>query len=118
MQNFFRHPAFRSRLTRNMSGGRHPGHWKEINEPSKFHTNVGKALLIVTYLWIFYRFKQDGPQLFGFYKPWEHDHDHEHEDDHGHEAPKRRSKHRKSKPEHEEGLFSNGYVGTVTTGKQ
>jgi hypothetical protein len=44
----------------------------------QFYDNLGKGCLIVTYLWIMYRFKEDGAQLFGFYKPWLHPHEHVH----------------------------------------
>ena len=39
------------------------------------YQRISNGLLITTYLWIFYRFKQDGALIFGFYKPWLEDHD-------------------------------------------
>lgn len=44
------------------------------------HALVGKCLLIMTYLWVMYRLKEDKGQLFGFYKPWLHEHEHDHEE--------------------------------------
>ena len=39
---------------------------------------LGKVMLVSCYLWIFYRIKEDKGQLFGLYKPWEHEHEHTH----------------------------------------
>ena len=64
-------------------GGHHHGsHSSEyggihLHVPA-FYDNLGKGCLIITYLWIMYRFKEDGAQLFGLYKPWLHPHDHLH----------------------------------------
>lgn len=57
------------------------GHGHHAHEPhvSHGHELVGKILLVGTYLWIFYKLKEDKGQLFGLYKPWEHEHEHEHE---------------------------------------
>ncbi len=42
------------------------------------YAKLGKCCLVLTYLWVFYRLKEDKGQLFGFYKPWLHEHEHEH----------------------------------------
>ncbi len=39
------------------------------------YDKLGKFCLVVTYLWIFYKLKEDKGQLFGFYKPWLHEHE-------------------------------------------
>lgn len=51
-----------------------------VSEPheSTFHKNLGKFMLVSTYLWIFYRVKEDNGQLFGLYQPWLHPHEHSH----------------------------------------
>jgi hypothetical protein len=41
------------------------------------YAKLGKFCLVVTYLWVFYKLKEDKGQLFGFYKPWLHEHEHE-----------------------------------------
>jgi hypothetical protein len=59
------------------SGGHHGGH-DEPHVP-EFHAKLGKALMCFTFLWIFYRAKQDKGQLFGLYYPWLDEHEHEEE---------------------------------------
>jgi hypothetical protein len=44
---------------------------------SKPHYYASKFLLVTTYLWIMYRFKEDNGQLLGQYEPWKHPHVHE-----------------------------------------
>lgn len=34
--------------------------------------------MTLTFFWLFYKFKKDQGQFFGFYKPWLHEHEHEH----------------------------------------
>lgn len=69
------------RITRRrMGGGGHGGdhgahHAHEPHIP-KFYGQLGKVCLVSTYLWFFYRLKQDNGQLFGMYKPWLHEHEH------------------------------------------
>jgi len=65
---------------RQFSSGHHDAH-HHSHEPhiSKGHTQVGKALLVGTYLWVLFKLKQDNGQLFGLYRPWLHEHEHEHE---------------------------------------
>ena len=51
--------------------------------------------LTATYLWIFYRFKEDGAALLGFQHPWaahghHGHHDHHHEKEYAKEAPGKR----------------------------
>jgi hypothetical protein len=41
------------------------------------YAKLGKFCLVITYLWVFYKLKEDKGQLFGFYKPWLHEHEHE-----------------------------------------
>ncbi len=53
------------------------GHHDEPHVP-EFYDKLGKGCLIVAYLWIFYRVKEDKGQLFGMYKPWLDEHHHEH----------------------------------------
>jgi hypothetical protein len=53
------------------------GHHHEPQVPV-FHDRLGKGCLVVCFLWIMYRFKEDKGQMFGFYKPWLHEHHHEH----------------------------------------
>lgn len=63
----------KSVLSRNFgAGGHHGPHVSEV------HAKVGKASLIVCYLWIMYKFKEDKGQIFGLYRPWLHEHAHEH----------------------------------------
>lgn len=56
------------------------GHGHGHHEPHvpEFYDKLGKACLIVTYLWVMYRFKEDKGQFFGLYQPWLHEHHHEH----------------------------------------
>lgn len=63
---------------RGMGGGGGHHHAHELHVP-EFYGKLGKCCLVATYLWFFYRLKQDNGQLFGFYKPWLHEHEHEHE---------------------------------------
>ena len=58
-------------------GGHGHGHSNEPHAP-EFHTKLGKAFLVATYFWIFYRMKEDKGQLFGLYYPWLDEHEHEH----------------------------------------
>ena len=39
---------------------------------------LAKFCLLNAYLWVFYKFKEDKGQLFGYYKPWLHEHEHKH----------------------------------------
>lgn len=70
-------------VRRNMGGGHdhgHGGHGHHAHEPHvpEFYGALGKFCLVSTYLWFFYRLKQDNGQLFGLYQPWLHEHHHEH----------------------------------------
>lgn len=70
-----------SNFARRKFGGSDHGHHRpgEFNpHPDAFYTQVSKGILVIMYLWILYRFKEDRGQLFGYYKPWEHEHHHEH----------------------------------------
>lgn len=68
---------------RHGGGGHHKKTVDDLKIPQP-HGMIGNGLLIVTYLWIMWRFKEDNGQLFGFNKAWKqahhHDHDHEHID--------------------------------------
>ena len=64
-------------VTRCMSGGHGHHHAHEPHVP-EFYNKLGKVCLVATYLWFFYRLKQDNGQLFGLYQPWLHEHEHEH----------------------------------------
>jgi len=44
------------------------------------HVYLGEGMAMIMWLWIFYRFKQDGACLLGFQHPW----DGAHGDDHHH----------------------------------
>jgi hypothetical protein len=57
-------------------GGGHQGGHDEPHIPVG-HARLGKALMCFTFLWIFYRAKQDKGQLFGLYYPWLDEHEHE-----------------------------------------
>lgn len=59
----------------------HSSHGHHADEPHvpEFYDKLGKFMLITTYLWVFYRLKEDKGQLFGFYQPWLHEHAHEEE---------------------------------------
>lgn len=50
------------------------------NEPHvpEFHDKLGKFCLTLTFLWIFYRAKENRGQLFGMYLPWLDNHHHAH----------------------------------------
>jgi hypothetical protein len=43
-------------------------------ETNAFGTNLGEAFGTVAWLWIFYRFSQDGKVLLGYEHPWDHGH--------------------------------------------
>ncbi|KAL7532272.1 hypothetical protein ACHAXR_004532 [Thalassiosira sp. AJA248-18] len=51
---------------RNMGGG---AHWMEV---SPYHTYAGEICGFFTWLWVFYRAKQDLPVVLGLRHPWEH----------------------------------------------
>lgn len=53
-------------------------------ETNKFGENLGDIFGTIAWLWIFHRFRQDGPVLLGYAHPWEHGHD-----DHGHSPAKK-----------------------------
>jgi hypothetical protein len=42
------------------------------------YDKAGKFCLLTAYLWVFYKFKEDKGQLFGYYQPWLHEHEHDH----------------------------------------
>ena len=50
-------------------------------ETNNFGVQVGEVFGTIAWLWIFYRFSQDGKVLLGYEHPWDHGH---HGDDHGH----------------------------------
>ena len=53
-------------------------------ETNKVGENLGEFVGTVAWLWIFYRFRQDGAVLLGLSHPWEHGHDdHDSHSDHG-----------------------------------
>eukprot|EP00571_Detonula_confervacea_P010173 CAMPEP_0172307650 /NCGR_PEP_ID=MMETSP1058-20130122/8460_1 /TAXON_ID=83371 /ORGANISM="Detonula confervacea, Strain CCMP 353" /LENGTH=133 /DNA_ID=CAMNT_0013019873 /DNA_START=167 /DNA_END=568 /DNA_ORIENTATION=+ len=51
---------------RNMGGG---AHWMEVSKP---HTIAGEVCGFLTWIWVFYRAKQDLPVVLGWRHPWEH----------------------------------------------
>jgi hypothetical protein len=57
-------------------------------EVNQFGTRMGEAFGTIAWLWIFYRFSQDGMVLLGYEHPWEHGHHsgdhHGHGGGHGH----------------------------------
>jgi hypothetical protein len=55
--------------------GGHGHHGPHVPEG---YEKIGSFVLLVGYLWIMYRLKEDKGQLFGLYKPWLHEHEHEH----------------------------------------
>ena len=50
---------------------------------SETHRLLGEGLMTMTFLWILYRFKEDGAVILGLRHPWDGHGDH-HGDDHGH----------------------------------
>lgn len=52
-------------------GSRDPrsSHWLEVSQP---HHYLGEACGFLTWMWIFYRAKQDLPVVLGWRHPWEH----------------------------------------------
>lgn len=53
-------------------------------QTNKFGENLGEFFGTVAWLWIFYRFSQDGKVLLGYEHPWDHGHHGGDHDDHGH----------------------------------
>lgn len=88
LRSKFRVAAPLQRVVRRNLGGGHDhghsagghGHGHGHHEPHvpEFYGKLGKFCLVSTYLWFFYRLKQDNGQLFGLYQPWLHEHHHEH----------------------------------------
>ncbi|KAG7360392.1 hypothetical protein IV203_035491 [Nitzschia inconspicua] len=60
---------------RAMGGG---GAYMQTNQ---FGARVGEVFGTIAWLWVFYRFSQDGKVLLGYEHPWEHGH---HGGGHGH----------------------------------
>jgi len=52
-------------------------------ETNKFGERLGEVFGTICWLWVFWRFKQDGKVLLGMEHPWDHGHDH---GDGGHDA--------------------------------
>lgn len=83
------------RFSRKFGGSSHDhghghGHGPQELHVPEFHAKLAKAVLLTTYLWILYRFKEDRGQILGLYKPWLHEHHHVHyhfgdEEEHEHE---------------------------------
>ena len=48
-------------------------------ETNEFGERLGEAFGTVCWLWVFWRFKQDGKVLLGMEHPWDHGHDHGHD---------------------------------------
>eukprot|EP00535_Pseudo-nitzschia_heimii_P006747 CAMPEP_0197182124 /NCGR_PEP_ID=MMETSP1423-20130617/6190_1 /TAXON_ID=476441 /ORGANISM="Pseudo-nitzschia heimii, Strain UNC1101" /LENGTH=99 /DNA_ID=CAMNT_0042632499 /DNA_START=231 /DNA_END=530 /DNA_ORIENTATION=+ len=61
---------------RTMGGG---GSWMTVNPLGE---RLGEAFGTVCWLWVFWRFKQDGRVLLGYEHPWDHGGGHGHGDDH------------------------------------
>lgn len=59
-------------------------HGHDHHKPSipVFHDRLGKGILILTYLWIMYRFKEDNGKMFGYNLPWDAPHDDHHGEEH------------------------------------
>ena len=83
MNSFFKHFGPNSRLrvatlsrtgAKKFSGG--GGYNHEPTVPV-FHDRLGKAILISTFLWIFFRAKENNLKLFGYNLPWNEEHHHE-----------------------------------------
>ncbi|OQS04379.1 hypothetical protein THRCLA_20903 [Thraustotheca clavata] len=45
---------------------------------SSVHKNLATAFGTLTWLWVFYRAKEDGAVVLGFEHPWDHGHGHGH----------------------------------------
>mmetsp|Transcript_8503 Transcript_8503/g.24620 ORF Transcript_8503/g.24620 Transcript_8503/m.24620 type:complete len:89 (-) Transcript_8503:151-417(-) len=64
------------------AGGKIPNPNEQMDlHVSEIHDIAGKAAMTFCFLWLFYRFEQDGGVLMGLRHPWEHGGGH---DDHGH----------------------------------
>lgn len=81
---------------RKMGGGHHGPdyvtnglkHTDIIHSPEPYNS-VGKGLLVLTFLWVFYRAKENKGQIFGLYYPWLDTHGHDDHDSHDdHPLPK------------------------------
>jgi len=44
-------------------------------EESHYHKLGGEVFGCIMWLWVFHRFRNDGPVLLGLQHPWEHGHD-------------------------------------------
>lgn len=60
---------------RNFGAGHGGSH--DLHVPEGYDM-LGQGLLYLMYFWVFFQFKENGAQLLGFYKPWEHPHEHNH----------------------------------------
>ena len=78
--------------TRGMGGGGHGGTpdpkynyfiAPHVSEP---HRKLGEYLMVMTWLWIFYRAKEDGMTVFFGVHPWDAHGGHDDHHDHHHEA--------------------------------
>jgi hypothetical protein len=63
-------------------------HYYRFMETNQLGVRVGEVFGTIAWLWVFYRFSQDGKVLLGYEHPWEHGHhgggDHDHHHGHGH----------------------------------
>ncbi len=49
-------------LSKKFGSGHH--HGPGPHPPAQIHDIMGKSLIVITFLWVFYRFKVDGPAKF------------------------------------------------------
>ena len=57
-----------------MGGGGGGKSWNGFTPPhvAPIHKNMGTTMMVVMWLWLFYRAKEDGMSVLGLREPWEH----------------------------------------------
>ena len=57
-----------------MGGGAGGKSWNGFTPPhvAPIHKNMGTTMMVVMWLWLFYRAKEDGMSVLGLREPWEH----------------------------------------------
>ena len=65
-----------------MGGGGGGKSWNGFTPPhvAPIHKNMGTTMMVVMWLWLFYRAKEDGMSVLGLREPWEHGGGHRHVD--------------------------------------
>ena len=59
---------------RSMGGGAGGKSWNGFTPPhvAPIHKKMGTTMMVVMWLWLFYRAKEDGMSVLGLREPWEH----------------------------------------------